>query len=150
MGTNRSTPTLSPSPSRIRRADATDAEDATAAGRPYIKCNNWGDVRIVKCDRALDDWLRDDFPNHQLCKVLGPDRALFLAAPLRLGTSLDGEDNQLMVNSYHHQGVQAAAGGAVRADGVLLRMHAILPPRRRPPATSTPIAAAVEWPGSGS
>ena len=86
MGTNHSTPTSSPSPSRIRRADATDSEDATAAGRPYFKCNNWGDVRIVKCDRALDDWLRDDFPNHQLCKVLGPARALFLAAPLRLGT----------------------------------------------------------------
>uniref|UniRef100_A0A0E0KV20 Uncharacterized protein n=1 Tax=Oryza punctata TaxID=4537 RepID=A0A0E0KV20_ORYPU len=62
---------------RIRRADAADG-DAAAARRPYIKCNDCG-VRIVeaKCDRALDDWLRDEFPDRlrQLCydKVLGPE-----------------------------------------------------------------------------
>ncbi|XP_040379422.1 protein ECERIFERUM 26-like [Oryza brachyantha] len=56
---------------RIRRADADDR-------RPYIKCNDCG-VRIVevRCDRDLDDWLRDDAPDRlrQLCydKVLGPE-----------------------------------------------------------------------------
>ncbi|KAF0894034.1 hypothetical protein E2562_033914 [Oryza meyeriana var. granulata] len=65
---------------RIRRAD--DGEDgvpaAANARRPYIKCNDCG-VRIVeaKCDRSLDDWLRDDAPDRlrHLCydKVLGPE-----------------------------------------------------------------------------
>ncbi|BAF20958.2 Os07g0181200, partial [Oryza sativa Japonica Group] len=64
------------------------------------------------------------------------------AARVVLAESLDGEDNQLMVNSYHcttREGVQAAAGGAVRADGVrsALRMRfcrrgAGLPPPPRP------------------
>ncbi|KAG8043446.1 hypothetical protein GUJ93_ZPchr0458g22276 [Zizania palustris] len=60
---------------RVRRAD--DGLQA-APPRPYIKCNDCG-VRIVeaKCDRALDDWLRDDAPDRltHLCydKVLGPE-----------------------------------------------------------------------------
>ncbi|KAL5215860.1 hypothetical protein ABZP36_007261 [Zizania latifolia] len=58
---------------RVRRAD-----DLQGAARPYIKCNDCG-VRIVeaKCDRALDDWLRDDAPDRltHLCydKVLAPE-----------------------------------------------------------------------------
>ncbi|BAT00323.1 Os07g0181200 [Oryza sativa Japonica Group] len=68
--------------SRIRRADA------TAARRPYIKCNNCGDVRIVKCDRALSTTgSATTSPTTNSARCLAPiDRALFLAAPLRLGT----------------------------------------------------------------
>lgn len=64
---------------RIRRAEGEgDDADAAAARRPYIKCNDCG-VRIVeaRCDRALDDWLRDESPDRlrHLCydKVLGPE-----------------------------------------------------------------------------
>ncbi|XP_062185083.1 protein ECERIFERUM 26-like [Phragmites australis] len=59
---------------RVRRAEEADG----GARRPYIKCNDCG-VRIVeaKCDRAMDEWLRDDAPDRlrQLCydKVLGPE-----------------------------------------------------------------------------
>ncbi|KAL6651352.1 hypothetical protein ACP70R_010277 [Stipagrostis hirtigluma subsp. patula] len=67
---------------RVRRADG-EADDAAGGGeaprrRPYIKCNDCG-VRIVeaKCDRAMEEWLRDDAPDRlrQLCydKVLGPE-----------------------------------------------------------------------------
>jgi hypothetical protein len=64
---------------RVRRAEQ-EAEAAAdgAPRRPYIKCNDCG-VRIVeaKCDRDMDEWLRDDAPDRlrQLCydKVLGPE-----------------------------------------------------------------------------
>ncbi|XP_066343823.1 protein ECERIFERUM 26-like [Miscanthus floridulus] len=66
---------------RVRRAEQEAAGgegDAGAPRRPYIKCNDCG-VRIVeaKCDRDMDEWLRDDAPDRlrQLCydKVLGPE-----------------------------------------------------------------------------
>ncbi|OEL19570.1 Protein ECERIFERUM 26-like [Dichanthelium oligosanthes] len=61
---------------RVRRAEEAEAEGR--ARRPYIKCNDCG-VRIVeaKCNRDMDDWLRDGAPGRltQLCydKVLGPE-----------------------------------------------------------------------------
>uniref|UniRef100_A0A0D9W9B2 Uncharacterized protein n=1 Tax=Leersia perrieri TaxID=77586 RepID=A0A0D9W9B2_9ORYZ len=65
---------------RVRRAEDADGVDGAAARsrRPYIKCNDCG-VRIVeaRCDRALDEFLRDDDTDRirQLCydKVLGPE-----------------------------------------------------------------------------
>ncbi|KAI5011328.1 hypothetical protein ZWY2020_013465 [Hordeum vulgare] len=71
---------------RVRRP-ADDAAPAAAeqqqqrgeaSRRPYVKCNDCG-VRIVeaRCDRALDDWLRDGAVDRVrlLCydKVLGPE-----------------------------------------------------------------------------
>lgn len=66
---------------RVRRPDADADAAAAAADRPYVKCNDCG-VRIVEaqCDRALEDWLRDDDDAavdrvRQMCydKVLGPE-----------------------------------------------------------------------------
>nr|CAE05194.3 OSJNBa0070C17.1 [Oryza sativa Japonica Group] len=80
---------------RIRRAEGDDA-DAAAARRPYIKCNDCG-VRIVeaRCDRALDDWLRDESPDRlrHLCydKVLGPE--LFFSPLLYIQVHTEVQNN---------------------------------------------------------
>ncbi|TVU15804.1 hypothetical protein EJB05_39342 [Eragrostis curvula] len=62
---------------RVRRVED-DAQGGGGRRRAYIKCNDCG-VRIVeaKCDRDMDDWLRDDDADRirSLCydKVLGPE-----------------------------------------------------------------------------
>lgn len=62
---------------RIRRADATDADATTPTPSPPPACvAPTSSATAATCDRALDDWLRDDFPDRlrQLYyyKVLGP------------------------------------------------------------------------------
>ncbi|XP_037486931.1 protein ECERIFERUM 26-like [Triticum dicoccoides] len=63
---------------RVRRPADDAAGEQEASRRPYVKCNDCG-VRIVEaqCERALDEWLRDDAVDRvrQLCydKVLGPE-----------------------------------------------------------------------------
>ncbi|CAM0902721.1 unnamed protein product [Alopecurus aequalis] len=62
-----------------QQGQAGEGDQGAASRRPYVMCNDCG-VRIVEaqCDRALDDWLRDDAAVDrvtQLCseKVLGPE-----------------------------------------------------------------------------
>ncbi|CAO2187465.1 unnamed protein product [Urochloa humidicola] len=59
-----------------RRQGAADSED-TAAGRPYVRCNDCG-VRFVEaaCDATVDEWLEQEAERGGMSKALAYDKVI--------------------------------------------------------------------------